>query len=293
MNWLNYHHLFYFRTIAVEGTVAKAAAKLRLGQPTLSTQLKQLEAALGQTLFERRQKRLHLTEAGRVALNYANEIFRLGDEMVQTLGDGLSPGKVAVTIGALDAVPKHLVLRMIEQAKATHDCVVSIVEGRWDELIRELRGHRVDLAVANYQPPARESTGLYARKVAKMPVVICGARQFLQLRRDFPRSLEGQSFVMPTSDSRMRHDVEQALRELQIKVQISVEVQDTSLQKLLGIHGVGLIPIAAHAAEDLIKDNELFVLGELSDVHEELWLIAGDRRLQNPVAASLMKKFRL
>lgn len=293
MHWLNYHHLFYFRAIATEGTVAKAAATLKLGQPTLSTQLKQLEDHLGHRLFDRKQKRLHLTEAGRVCLEYANEIFRLGDEMLETLGDRLSHERLALSIGAMDTVPKHLTLKLVEAAQRVQSCTVSVTEGHGDELLRELKAHRLDLLVANYAPPVTDGHGLFARRIARMPVVVSGARKFAHLRRNFPQSLDGQPFVMPTTGSRLRHDVEHFLKLAQIRPLVSVEVQDTSLQKLLGSHGAGLIPIAAPAIEDLVETKQLIVLGELPDVHEELWLIAGDRRIPNAVAARLMKSFSL
>ena len=105
MKWLNYHHLFYFRTIANEGGIARAAVKLRLGQPTLSTQLKHLEDAVGRPLFERKNRSLVLTEAGKIALDYAENIFRAGDELLQVLADGAISGRTDVKIGALDSVP--------------------------------------------------------------------------------------------------------------------------------------------------------------------------------------------
>lgn len=293
MTWLNYHHLFYFKTIATEGTVAKAAEKLRLGQPTLSTQLKQFEEAIGHTLFERRQKRLHLTEAGRVALEYANEIFKLGDEMMAALGSKLSMERHELAIGAMDTVPKQLTLRLVEKAQSAHNCVISITEGQGDELIRELKAHKVDLLLANYPPPVTEGGGLFARCVAKMPVVVCGSPRFAHLRDDFPQSLANEPFVMPTMHSRLRHDVEHFFKLNQIRVRMMVEVQDTSLQKLLGAHGVGLIPVAVPAVLELVKNQELVIIGELPDVYEELWLVAGERRIQNTVAATLMKEFTI
>jgi LysR family transcriptional regulator, transcriptional activator of nhaA len=293
LTWLNYHHLFYFRTIATEGTVAKAATKLRLGQPTLSTQLMQFEEAIGHKLFERRQKRLHLSEAGRMALEYANEIFRLGDEMLEALGDRLSAERIAVSIGAMDTVPKHLTLKLVEMAQSIHNCSVSVAEGHGDELIRELKAHRLDLLIANFSPPVAEGQGLFAKRIARMPVQICAARKYSHLKRNFPQSLDGQPFVMPSAGSRLRHDVDHFLKLAQIRPVVSVEVQDTSLQKLLGSHGVGLIPIAAPAVEEFVQSKELVVLGELPDVHEELWLIAAQRRIQNSVAARLMKDFSI
>ena len=293
MAWLNYHHLFYFRTIATEGSIAKAATKLKLGQPTLSTQLMQFEDTIGHKLFARQHKRLHLTDAGRVALNYANEIFRLGDEMIEALADRLTEERVAVAIGAMDTVPKHLTLKLVESAKATQHCAVSVSEGHGDELIRELKAHRLDLMIANYAPSVTEGQGLYARRIARMPVVICGSRQFAHLKRNFPQSLEAQPFVMPSIGSRLRHDVDHYFKLAQIKPIVSIEVQDTSLQKLLGMHGAGLIPIAAPAIEELVAAKDLVNLGELPDVYEELWLITGERRIQNRVAAQLMKEFKI
>ncbi|MEI6834760.1 MAG: LysR family transcriptional regulator [bacterium] len=104
--WLNYHHLFYFRTIALEGSVVKAAKRLRLGQPTLSTQLRIFEDHIGQKLFEREARTLRLTEAGKMVLDYANEIFKLGDEMVEAINDRLTSSRVNLTVGALDRFPK-------------------------------------------------------------------------------------------------------------------------------------------------------------------------------------------
>lgn len=292
-NWINYHHLYYFKTIATEGGIAKAAKKLRLGQPTLSTQLKQFEDHLGQTLFERRKKRLHLTEAGRIALDYAQEIFKLGDEMLDALNDRLRSDRIEVQIGVIDSVPKHLAVLLIEQAQEVQPCTVSIQEGRSDMLLREVKAHRLDLLLANEAPPVLEGQGLFARRVARMPIVICGAKQFLTLKKGFPASLGNQPFIMPIITNRLRSDLDHFFKIQGIRVDTVAEVQDTSLQKLLGTHGTGLLPLAKPAAEDLLASKELFVIGELEDVYEDLWLVAGERRIQNPVAALLMQTFKL
>jgi LysR family transcriptional activator of nhaA len=290
--WLNYHHLFYFKTIATEGGIAKAAKKLRLGQPTLSTQLKQFEDHLGHALFERRKKRLYLTEAGRIALDYANEIFKLGDEMQDALADRLSIDRIEVQIGSLDSVPKMLTWHLVEQAQKEQNCTVSIIEGRGD-LLRELKAHRLDLVIANHPPPIGEGQGLFTRLVGRYPVLICGAKPFAKLSKGFPESLQGQPFIMPTLHSRLRGEVDQFLRSHHIRVDMVAEVQDTSLHRLMGIHGAGLIPIADQAAADALEHKELFVIGALDNVYEEIWLAASERRIQNPVAAQLMKSFQL
>lgn len=291
--WVNYHHLLYFKTIALEGGIAKAAKKLRLGQPTLSTQMKQFEDTLGKELFDRSKRQLQLTDAGRMVLGYASEIFKLGDEMVDSLNDQHIASKIHVQIGAMDAVPKHLILKVFHKARASFDCVVSFAEGHGDELLRELRAHRLDLVISNYPPHVGEAAGFYAKSVARMPVVICAAAKFSNLKRKFPASLSGQPFIMPSLQSQLRHDVEHFLKLNDIHVDTIAEVQDTSLQKLMGSHGDGLIPIALPAAEEMISNGELIPLGTLQDVHEELWLIAAQRRIQNPVAAAIMKDFKV
>ena len=291
--WINYHHLLYFKTIAIEGGIAKAAKKLRLGQPTLSTQLKQFEDNLGHALFDRSKRNLQLTEVGRMVLGYAGEIFKLGDEMVDALSDQHESARIPVQIAAMDSIPKHIALKVFHEAQATFDCIASISEGHGDELLRELRAHRVDLVIANYPPPVGDGAGYYAKSIARMPVAICGAAKFANLKRGFPDSLEQQPFVMPSLQSKLRHDVEHFLKLREIRVRTIAEVQDTSLQKLLGTHGYGLIPIALPAVEELIASKDLVTLGILPDVHEELWMIAAHRRIQNPVAASIMKNFKI
>ncbi len=291
--WVNYHQLLYFKTIAIEGGIVNAAKKLRLGQPTLSTQMKQFEETLGHELFDRSKRKLQLTEAGRLVLGYATEIFKIGDEMVDALNDQHVLTRLQVQIGATDTVPKHLTLKVFHKAQEAFDCVVAITEGHGDELLRELRAHRVDLVIANYPPPVGEAAGFYAKSIAKMPVVVCGSSKFSKLKRGFPESLAGQPFILPSLQSKLRHDVEHYLKLRDIQVITRAEVQDTSLQKLMGTHGDGLIPIALPAAEELINNKELHVIGTLQDVHEELWLIAAQRRIENPVAAKIMKEFRL
>ncbi len=129
--WINYHHLFYFKTIAEEGTVSKAAEKLSLGQPTLSAQLKQFEDTIGVQLFERHHKKLVLTEQGKVALDYSKNIFRMGSEMYEVLHDRLKPLKPSLHLGALDSVPKQIVLQLVKHAFRISPCQISFMLFSW------------------------------------------------------------------------------------------------------------------------------------------------------------------
>lgn len=291
--WVNYHHLLYFKTIASEGGIARAADKLRLGQPTLSAQLKQFEDTLGVKLFERQHKKMALTDAGRVALKYADEIFRMGDEMIEVLHDRLTPARIHVQIGALDSIPKHLILAVAKAAYAHGDCSVTILEGKGDELIRELSLHRVDLLVANYVPSAHEARGLYSRSIAKVPVSLCAAPKFRSLKDRFPESLAMAPMILPTIHSKLRHDLEHYFKTAGLILDVVAETQDTSLQKLMGVEGLGILPIPVFAVEDLIRSGSLVELGKLPAVHEEFYLVAASRKIENPVSSQVMKSFHL
>lgn len=291
--WLNYHHLYYFQIIAREGGIAKAAEKLRLGQPTLSTQLRQLEESLGHLLFERSNRTLVLTEAGKVTLEYADSIFRAGNELMQVLDDKFFSDRTDVKFGALDSVPKRLLLTLLEAALKEGNCTVSLLEGNGDDLIREMLSHRIDLMISNYPPAASEAGKFYSRSVAKVPVGVFGAPKYASLRKGFPKSVEGQPFVLPTAHSKLRHDLDHYFLLNKLRILPIAETQDTSVQKLLGIEGYGLIPLPEFTTQDLIKEKKLVKIGVLPGVNEEFWLTSVQRKIENPIAAKVMKSFQL
>ncbi|MBU6155203.1 MAG: LysR family transcriptional regulator, partial [Bdellovibrionales bacterium] len=176
--WLNYHHLLYFKTIAEEGTVSAAAKKLKIGQPTLSAQLKQFESSLGFPLFERQRKRLVLSEHGKIALEYAKTIFKQGSEMLEALNDGARTSKSTLHIGALDSVPKQVILKLVRFACRSTPCQVTLSEGKPDELMRELLAHRIDLLVTNILPSGTDAKGILPRSISKESVAIYGTSDF-------------------------------------------------------------------------------------------------------------------
>lgn len=294
VHWLNYHHLHYFRVIATEGGIARAAEKLRLGQPTLSTQLKQLEEMIGKPLFERRNRKMVLTEAGKSALDYANEIFRLGDEMIEVLQDRTIDDQTHLQIGALDSVPKSVIMSLVVEAyKISPSCTVSILEGKGDELFRELYSYKIDLMLSNYPSPVLEQRQVFSKSVAKLPVSVFGSPKYQSLRKPFPQSLDGKPFVLPTAHSKLRHDLNHYFKLQNIHILPVAETQDTSLQKLLAKQGIGLAPLSEVETENLLKEGGLQRIGRLKGVYEEVWLVSAERKLENPIAAKLMKIFAL
>jgi LysR family transcriptional regulator, transcriptional activator of nhaA len=291
--WINYHHLLYFKVIAEEGSVSKAADKLLLGQPTLSAQLKQFEENLGVQLFERQHKKLILTEQGKVALEYARNIFKMGSEMYEVLHDKFVPSRTHLHIGALDSIPKEVTLQLSKAAYKSGKCLVSVSEGKSDEMIRELTAHRVDLFVTNYIPTGSEAKGLIHRSISRKSVSIYGAKKFKSLAKDFPESLNNQLFVMPTYDSKLRYDLEHWLKTRNIAVDIIAESQDTVLKKLMAVDGLGLTPATSHSVAPQIKAGSLVEIGKLQGISEELFLVSAQRTRENSIAQALMKSFTL
>jgi len=289
--WINYHHLFYFKTIAEEGTVSKAAEKLRVGQPTLSAQLKQFEDTLGVQLFERQHKKLTLTEQGKVALDYSKNIFRMGSEMYEVLHDRLKPLKPSLHLGALDSVPKQIVLQLVKQAFKISPCQITLSEGKSDELLRELTAHRMDLIVTNFLPTGIDAKGLYPKSITKKNVAFYGAPKFKTLRKNFPKSISGVPMILPTYDSQLRQNLDHWAKANQIALNIVIESQDISVKKLVAINEMGLVPTATHTVAGQLKRGELVEIGQLQGVYEELFLITAQRKIENPIAAKLKDTF--
>lgn len=292
-HWLNYHHLFYFKTIAEEGSVSRAAEKLRLGQPTLSAQLKQFEESLSVQLFERQHKKLILTEEGQVALDYARQIFKMGSELLEVLKDQITPHKTAIQIGSLDSVAKQVIVQLSKYAYQFSDCLISLVEGKSSELVRELLAHRIDILVTNFLPSGLDAQGLFHRPLVKKNVGIYGSAKFKTLRKNFPESINGKPIILPTFDSKLRYDLEHWAKTQEISLNVVAESQDIAVKKLMAISGMGLIPAAAHTVHRQVLAGELVEIGVLRGLHEELFLVTAGRKIENPIAAHLMKTFHL
>ncbi len=289
--WINYHHLYYFKAIAEEGSVSKAAEKLRLGQPTLSAQLKQFEDNLGVQLFERQHKKLLLTEQGKIALDYSKNIFKMGSEMYEVLHDRIKPLKPSLHLGALDSVPKQIVLQLVKHAFRISPCQITLSEGKSDELIRELTAHRMDLMVTNFIPVGLDGKGLYPKSITKKNVAFFGAPKFKHLRKGFPSSISGVPMILPTYDSKLRQDLDHWSKLNNIELNIITESQDISVKKLMAVSELGLIPTATHTVTDQVLRGELVEIGQLQGVYEELFLVTAQRKIQNQIVSKLMSTF--
>ncbi len=289
--WINYHHLYYFMTIAEEESVSRAAQKLHLGQPTLSAQLKLLEETLEVQLFERHHKKLVLTEQGRLALDYARSIFNMGTEMLDALHDRMKPKRLSIQVGALDSVPKQIILQLVQAAFKISKCHVQINEGTPDKLFRDLSAHRIDLLLTNFVPANSATASVFHRVVTRKPVAIFAAPTFKFLRKNFPKSIDGQPMILPTYDSKLRYDLDHWGKIQNIPFDIIAESQDIAVKELMAISKLGLIAAATHTVTRQVLAGDLIEIGKLDGVYEDLVLVSAKRKLENPIAQALMKSF--
>jgi LysR family transcriptional activator of nhaA len=291
--WINYHHLYYFKTIAEEGSVSKAAEKLLIGQPTLSAQLKQFEDNLGIQLFERQHKRLFLTEQGKVALDYARNIFKMGSEMYEVLHDRIKPLKSSVHIGALDSIPKLIIQQLVRGALKIAPCQVTLSEGPSGELLRELTSHRIDIVVTNFLPLGADAKGVLHKLISKKNIAFYGTPKFKSLRKGFPKSISGHPMVLPTYDSKLRYDIDHWAKLHKLELNLAVESQDVAVKKLLAVAEVGLMAAASHTVVSQVLAGELIEIGQLQGVHEELYLLRANRKIPNPISDRLVETFTI
>ena len=193
----------------------------------------------------------------------------------------------------LESLPKRLIYQLVSFARQSRNCSTTVLAGDGDYLLRELSANRIDVCLTNY-PPAVNMTELYnAKLLASVPISIFGTRKFRNLKASFPQSLNSQPFILPTLHSKLRHDLGHYFRANGITVDVIVETQDTSVQKLLGTEGMGLAPLPEFAGKELVDEKKLINIGTLPQVKEDFWLISSIRKIPNPLAIDLMENFSL
>lgn len=289
-SWLNYHHLLYFREIATQGSIASAAQSLNLSPSALSMQLKNLEENLGHPVFERRSKKLFLTDFGRHTLEYAERIHRLGDELVQTVNNGSFSDKALFRIGVMDGLPKSLTVDMVKALRQEFpESPFSISEGSFQDLKNDLLNHEIDVLLSNFHPNDKSDL-FYAQKFRKEPVSLYGTKEFVGLQDNFPKSLENVPVLLPNRHSGMRSHVEYWYKQEGLHYNLFAEVQDSSLKKFLAIAGLGLAPLPDFSADQYVEEGKLYKIGRLNGVFEEYHLVMTKRVLKVPAAEFLTRK---
>jgi len=294
MDWLNYHHLLYFRTVVREGGVSKAAEKLRLSQPTISAQVKMLEDALGERLFQRRGRTLVLTDVGRIVDRYADEIFTLGNELVETL-KGRPSGRVPqLTVGVANAVPKLVVYRLLRPAtEGTEAVQITCREGHPDQLIAELATHILDVVISDTPAPPHVRVKVFNYLLGESGTTFfAGSPLARRLRRGFPRSLTGVPTLLPTFNTSLRRALEQWFEAEDLHPQVAGEFEDSALRNAFGEAGRAVFPAPTAIERDVCRNYRVAVVGRTSAVRERYYAISAERRLKNPGVVAITSAAR-
>ncbi|SMF81090.1 LysR family transcriptional regulator [Pseudobacteriovorax antillogorgiicola] len=293
MQWLNYHHLFYFYTIASEGSVTEATQKLKLAQSTLSAQLKQFEESIGYKLFERKNRKLTLTDVGHRVFDYAHEIFSLGEELRESLSRFEDSLRVSIRIGVMDSIPKTLSRDLVKIASRDHGSKIGMIEESLSTLLSRLERHEIDLILANERPPTEgKNSRFHAKLVGELAVVFVTTPESMHLKADLPRSFNNQPMILPGHNSPLRQDIIDHFRIKNIHPTVVAEVDDLELQKMLVLDGHGFTALPLLSVAEELKQGQLIRLSETPICHESLWLISTHRLVHNPIAKAIINSFR-
>jgi len=293
MEWLNYHHLYYFWTVARAGSIARASEELRLSQPTISNQLKTLEGALGHRLFERQGRRLVLTDVGRTALRYADDIFRTGRELQQAL-KGLPTGeRLRLVVGVADVIPKMVAERLLQPAVATAEEVALVCrEAPLGQLLGQLALHELDVVLSDSPAPENVKVRAYSHLLGECGVVFLAAPRLAHLKKGFPRSLDGAPFLLPSPGTALRHALERWFEAQGVRPEVAGEFDDTALLKAFGRRGLGLFAAPAVIEREVCAEMQVQPVGRTDEVRERYYAISVERRLRHPAVVAIAEGAR-
>jgi len=289
MQWLNYHHLLYFWTVAREGSIAVAAKSLRLAQPTISAQIRVLEEALGTPLFVRAHRRLELTESGRIVFRYADEIFGLGRELVDALAQRPQGKSIVFHVGLTFVVPKLIAYRLIEPALGPQPhTVVHVHEDRLSQLLPRLANHELDVVISD-APIATESTvRAFNHPLGSSGTTFFGVPELAtKYRRGFPASLDRAPMLWPMAGSLLRRDLERWFARIDVAPAMVAEFDDSALLKVFGQAGRGLFAGPTAIEKEIRQQYDVAVVGRTDEVVERFFAITVQRRIVHPAVNAI------
>lgn len=295
MEWLNYHHLLYFWMVAKHGSITRASAELRLAHPTISGQIHRLEHVLGEKLFVRSGRSLVLTESGRVAFRYANEIFALGEQLQDALKGQLTGQPLRLVVGVSDVIAKSIVHRILEPAFQLHDKVRIICrEARSaDAFMGELAIHAIDVVLADAPAEPGSPVRTYSHPLGDCGTSFFGARTLAgNHRKRFPDSLDGAPFLLPSSDSTFRRALDPWFRSHGIRPAIIAELDDLALASVLSAKALGLIAAPDVMDKELRQRYGLHLVGRAADVRQRFFAISVERKIKNPAVTAICEVAR-
>jgi LysR family transcriptional activator of nhaA len=294
MEWLNYHHLLYFWTVVRSGTIAQAAAELRVSSPAISAQLRQLEDTLGEKLFVRVGRKLELTEAGRTVFQYAEDIFTLGRELMDTIKNRAPGRPLRVDIGVVDVLPKLIAQWLIEPALRLGDTVRIVCrEASSDQLIARLATLELDLVLSDSPVDPNLKIRAYNHLLGECGVTfVATGRIAHSLKGRFPKCLNGIPMLLPTDNTAFRRNLDFWFDQIGIRPMVVAEFEDYALLRAYGQAGTGVFPVPSVFEQQLRRQDKLRRIGGTEDVRLHFYGISGERKIKHPAVAAICNTAR-
>lgn len=294
MTDLNYHHLRYFAAVVREGGVSKAAEKMRVSQPTISAQIRLLEDALGERLFQRQGRTLLLTDVGRIVDRYASEIFTTGSELLETV-KGRPFGRVPrLAVGVANAVPKLVVYRLLRPATVGPEPVhITCTEDDPDQLIARLAVHALDVVISDSPASPHVRAKVFNHLLGESGTTFFATKPLAaRLTRRFPRSLEGAPMLLPTPGTSLRHALEEWFGGAGIRPRVIAEFEDPALLKTFGEWGRAVFAAPTAVETDVLRSHRVAIVGRAPAVRERYYAISVERRLKHAAVAAITNAAR-
>ncbi len=287
MAQLNYNHLRYFWAVAHDGNLTRTAQHLNLSQSALSVQIRKLEEHLGHDLFERRGRQLHLTEAGRIALDHADTIFAAGDELLGTLEDRGRSQQV-LRVGSLATLSRNFQIDFLRPLLARADVELVLRSGAAAELLQGLRAGNLDVILINQAPPRDAVSPFVAHRMAEQPIGLVGRPERLAGETDLARILAAHPVILPTLDSGIRTGFDALVSTLDLRPRIAAEVDDMATIRLLAREDVGLAVVPPIVVKDELAAGTLVESEADLGLSEIFYAVTVDRRFPNPLLRELL-----
>jgi len=288
MTIMNYHHLRYFWAVAHEGNLTRTAERLNLTQSALSVQIRKLEERLGHALFERRGRQLHLTEAGRIALDHADSIFATGDELIGTLRN-TGAVRQALRVGALATLSRNFQLAFLRPILGRGDIELILRSGSVAELLRSLEALSLDVVLINHAPARDALTPLVAHRLAEQSISLVGTRTRLRKKSTLAERIRAHPMILPTRDSSVRTSFDAMTDRLGVRPQIAAEVEDMAMMRLLAREDIGLAVLPPIVVKDEIAAGLLVDANQLPGIVETFYAVTIKRRFPNPLIRQLLQ----
>lgn len=290
-DFLNYHHLRYFWTVAREGSLRAAAEKLNVSQPSICTQVQLLEASLGEDLFRSSGRRLVLTEFGRLVFGYAEEIFALGGEILRATKQAPTSRMLRLHVGIVDSFPKlmsHDILRPVFD----HEPPVQITchEGKLPDLLAQLTTHRSDIVLSDEPASPGIAGKVFNHPLGSSDVAFCAMPALAKkLKGRFPKNLDGAPALLPTQNCNLRRDLEHWFTSNGIQPRIVGEFEDPALSKIVAANGLGFIVVSKAVLSEAVERYGFVSMGRTAEIQTPFYAISAERRLTHPAVLAIIK----